>query len=152
MRFVHRYDCNGTAAQLWQVNLGSTTIRPANSNFCVDAGTCASKLTKSRSIHRLRIVTNFINVQPQPLELLWKFGNASAASHNNNGSSTLMVSFLLPTQVWLWKGFSRWIPLTQLLLLGLCLDLTNGNTTNTNVLQVWECTPGNTNQVWTNWI
>lgn len=28
-----------------------------------------------------------------------------------------------------------------------CLDLTNGNTTNRNVLQVWTCT-GDNNQMW----
>lgn len=31
---------------------------------------------------------------------------------------------------------------------GFCLDLTNGNTTNHNVLQIWNCSKGDSNQVW----
>ncbi|KAJ7211645.1 carbohydrate-binding module family 13 protein [Mycena pura] len=29
-----------------------------------------------------------------------------------------------------------------------CLDLTNGDLTNRNVLQLWTCTAGDTNQIW----
>ena len=32
---------------------------------------------------------------------------------------------------------------------GQCLDLTNGNLTNENVIQTWACTSGDTNQIWT---
>ncbi|KLT44575.1 ricin B-like lectin, partial [Cutaneotrichosporon oleaginosum] len=32
---------------------------------------------------------------------------------------------------------------------GFCLDLPNGKTHNGNLLQVWQCINGNTNQVWT---
>lgn len=31
---------------------------------------------------------------------------------------------------------------------GFCLDLTNGNTNNQNILQIWQCTPSDINQVW----
>lgn len=31
---------------------------------------------------------------------------------------------------------------------GFCLDLTNGNTTNHNALQIWGCSKGDANQVW----
>lgn len=31
---------------------------------------------------------------------------------------------------------------------GFCLDLTNGNTANHNVLQIWSCSKGDANQVW----
>ena len=32
---------------------------------------------------------------------------------------------------------------------GQCLDLTNGSSGDGNVMQIWACTSGNTNQVWT---
>lgn len=31
---------------------------------------------------------------------------------------------------------------------GLCLDLTNGDTTNENQVQTWQCTDNDFNQVW----
>lgn len=31
---------------------------------------------------------------------------------------------------------------------GLCLDLTNGDLTDGNPVQTWQCTDGNPNQVW----
>jgi hypothetical protein len=33
--------------------------------------------------------------------------------------------------------------------IGQCLDLTGGSRTNGNQLQTWQCTNGNTNQIWT---
>ena len=30
-----------------------------------------------------------------------------------------------------------------------CLDLTNGSTNDGTVMQTWQCTTGDTNQVWT---
>ncbi|RDB27204.1 Endo-1,4-beta-xylanase A [Hypsizygus marmoreus] len=35
---VQIYDCNGTGAQKWQIQDGSTTVRAGNTNFCLDAG------------------------------------------------------------------------------------------------------------------
>ena len=35
-----RYDCNGTRAQDWWIFNGSTKVRLAGTNFCLDAGTC----------------------------------------------------------------------------------------------------------------
>ncbi|KAJ8701683.1 hypothetical protein PTI98_000445 [Pleurotus ostreatus] len=32
--------------------------------------------------------------------------------------------------------------------LGLCLDLTNGNVTNGNQVQTWQCTDNDINQAW----
>lgn len=32
---------------------------------------------------------------------------------------------------------------------GFCLDLTNGSTADGNILQIWGCTTGDTNQIWT---
>lgn len=37
----------------------------------------------------------------------------------------------------------------QTLTAGFCLDLTNGNKANGNRMQIWQCSTGNTNQVWT---
>ncbi|KAL1708044.1 ricin B lectin domain-containing protein [Schizophyllum commune] len=35
---VDIYDCNGTSAQQWVLTRGSTAVRLANTNFCLDAG------------------------------------------------------------------------------------------------------------------
>jgi hypothetical protein len=58
----------------------------------------------------------------------------------------------------IWQCFSglvqqTWTPVTtsgtiKLTTGDFCLDLTNGNTDNKNVLQVWTCTAGDTNQIW----
>ncbi|KAJ7336787.1 carbohydrate-binding module family 13 protein [Mycena albidolilacea] len=57
----------------------------------------------------------------------------------------------------IWKCFSglaqqTWNKLEsgqiQLANTNFCLDLTNGDTTNRNVLQIWTCTAGDTNQIW----
>ncbi|KDR84331.1 hypothetical protein GALMADRAFT_111607 [Galerina marginata CBS 339.88] len=51
----------------------------------------------------------------------------------------------LPAQQWYYTADNR-IALEGK---GLCLDLTNGVLTNSNRLQTWQCTNGNTNQIWT---
>ena len=51
----------------------------------------------------------------------------------------------LPQQSWTPIQTSGSIKLTAA---NFCLDLTNGNTTNQNVLQIWTCSQGNTNQIW----
>jgi len=58
----------------------------------------------------------------------------------------------------IWQCFSdlpqqTWTPTTtvgpiQLTNANFCLDLTNGVTTNQNILQIWTCTTGDTNQSW----
>jgi hypothetical protein len=58
----------------------------------------------------------------------------------------------------IWQCFSdlpqqTWTPVTtsgtiQLPSGNFCLDLTNGDLTNQNVLQIWTCTPGDMNQIW----
>ncbi|KAF8988418.1 ricin B lectin domain-containing protein, partial [Cyathus striatus] len=35
---VQIYDCNGTPAQSWSINRGSTQIRVAGTSYCLDAG------------------------------------------------------------------------------------------------------------------
>jgi len=50
----------------------------------------------------------------------------------------------LPAQQWFFTDDNR-IALEGK---GLCLDLTNGVTTNSNRVQTWKCTNGNQNQIW----
>ncbi|KAF8874250.1 ricin B lectin domain-containing protein [Gymnopilus junonius] len=52
----------------------------------------------------------------------------------------------LPQQNWNPIRTSGSIQLTSA---DFCLDLTNGNKTNQNVLQIWTCAVGNGNQIWT---
>lgn len=54
------FDCNGSAAQLWQLNLGQTAVRLANTNFCLDAGQGMS-IPPSRTHKRL---VNLCNKAP----------------------------------------------------------------------------------------
>ena len=51
----------------------------------------------------------------------------------------------IPAQTWYYTDDQRISLENQ----GLCLDLTNGSTADGNVVQIWSCTPNNTNQVWT---
>ncbi|KAG6856806.1 hypothetical protein H0H87_000503 [Tephrocybe sp. NHM501043] len=50
----------------------------------------------------------------------------------------------LPAQTWYYTDDKR----IALLGKGLCLDLPNGVHVNSNQLQTWTCTDGNTNQIW----
>ncbi|KAF6763220.1 ricin B lectin domain-containing protein [Ephemerocybe angulata] len=50
----------------------------------------------------------------------------------------------LPAQNWYYTDDKR-IALANK---GFCLDLTNGDTSNYNVMQIWGCTNGNVNQIW----
>ncbi|KAF9449374.1 carbohydrate-binding module family 13 protein [Macrolepiota fuliginosa MF-IS2] len=104
---VQIFDCNGTPAQQWTLNPGATSVRVANTTFCLDAGATPTNGT--------------------PMKIWTCFAN-------------------LPAQEWFQTSDNRIALLNQ----GLCLDLTNGAFTNTNVVQVWQCTNGNVNQIWTN--
>lgn len=35
------YDCNGTRAQNWVTNSGTTAVQVAGTKYCLDAGSCA---------------------------------------------------------------------------------------------------------------
>ncbi|KAF9466903.1 ricin B lectin domain-containing protein [Collybia nuda] len=50
----------------------------------------------------------------------------------------------LPAQSWYWSDDNR----ITLQGKGLCLDLPNGSTQNGNQVQTWQCSNGNTNQIW----
>ncbi|KAF5362371.1 hypothetical protein D9756_002811 [Leucocoprinus leucothites] len=102
---VQIFDCNNSPAQLWQLNVGLTAVRLANSTFCLDASATPVNGTAMK---------------------IWEcFDN-------------------LPAQQWFLTSDARIALSNQ----GLCLDLTNGNLTNTNVVQVWKCTDGDVNQIW----
>ncbi|KAF5361913.1 hypothetical protein D9756_002827 [Leucocoprinus leucothites] len=103
---VQIFDCNGTPAQQWLLTVGQTSVRLANSPFCLDAGASPTNGT--------------------PMKIWECFAN-------------------LPAQQWVLTTDSR-IALSGR---GLCLDLPSGNLTNTNVVQTWQCTDGNVNQIWT---
>ena len=45
------YDCNGTGAQQWVLNRGSTAVRLANTNLCLDAGSNSTYLHSPIHIH-----------------------------------------------------------------------------------------------------
>ncbi|KAJ8520470.1 hypothetical protein ONZ45_g2708 [Pleurotus djamor] len=103
---VQIYDCNGTGAQNWVVQSGSTKVQLAGTNFCLDAGSAPANGIG------MKIWTCFDN---------------------------------LPAQQWYYTGDLRVAVEGK----GQCLDLTNGNLANSNQLQTWQCTDGNTNQIWT---
>ncbi|KAF9451140.1 carbohydrate-binding module family 13 protein [Macrolepiota fuliginosa MF-IS2] len=103
---VQIFDCNGTPAQQWILKSGETSVRLANTTFCLDAGASPTNGT--------------------PMKIWTCFDN-------------------LPAQEWFFTDDARIALFNQ----GLCLDLTNGNLTNTNIVQTFKCTDGNTNQIWT---
>jgi len=103
---VQLYDCNGTRAQDWLLQRGSTKIRLAGTNFCLDAGSTPG---------------NGVGMK------IWECYDG------------------LPAQQWYYTDDNR-IALEGK---GQCLDLPNGVLTNGNQVQTWQCTDGNTNQVWT---
>jgi len=54
-----------------------------------------------------------------------------------------------PDQQWTYNGPGQATPISVSLSgQALCLDVTNGETFNGNLAQVWECAGGNGNQVW----
>jgi len=56
---VDIYDCNGTRAQDWWIFNGSTKVRLAGTNFCLDAGTYPSNNTP------MKIYTCYDNLKAQ---------------------------------------------------------------------------------------
>ena len=124
------YDCNQSNSQKWLFNGNAlTSVNPADgSQWCLDAGVSSQCIYLS-PVHFL-LESNFDQILT-----------------GANG---------VPMKIW--QCFSNlaqqtWTPITttgtiQLTTANFCLDLTNGNTTNQNVLQIWTCTAGDTNQIW----
>ncbi|KXN87394.1 Endo-1,4-beta-xylanase A [Leucoagaricus sp. SymC.cos] len=102
---VDIFDCNGTPAQNWVIQPGTTQVKLAGYNLCLDAGVNPMNGTK------MKIWTCYPG---------------------------------LPAQTWYYTDDKR----IALKGKGFCLDLTNGSSENFNVVQVWKCTNGNTNQIW----
>ncbi|KIJ36191.1 carbohydrate-binding module family 13 protein [Sphaerobolus stellatus SS14] len=102
---VQIFDCNGTGAQKWVINSGTTSVQVSGTNFCLDAGSSPANGVQ------MKIWTCYSGVAQQT----WTYSNNKLA---------------LSVQ-------------------SQCLDLTNGDLTNGNVLQTWQCSAGNTNQIWT---
>jgi hypothetical protein len=71
--------------------------------------------------------------------------DAGSSPANGVGMKIWQCYNNLPAQTWYYT-LDRRIALEGK---GLCLDLTNGQLWNSNVMQTWRCTDNNNNQVWT---
>ncbi|KAJ3561320.1 hypothetical protein NP233_g10267 [Leucocoprinus birnbaumii] len=101
---VDIFDCNGTAAQNWVIQPGTTQVKLAGKNFCLDAGS-------PKNGSKMKIWTCYPG---------------------------------LPAQTWYYTDDKRIALKNQ----GFCLDLTDGVSENFQVMQVWKCSSGNVNQIW----
>ena len=141
---LRSYDCNGTAAQKWVLNSGTTSIQLAGTNYCLDAGSCTSFLCPAFAPHVSRVRHLPSSRQRRPNEDL-----AVLCWHRR---PDLDVHFRPPSPALDWQCVAPFRTLnnvTDMNTTDLCLDMTNGSTANGNVMQTWSCTSGNTNQVWT---
>ncbi|KAJ3552595.1 hypothetical protein NM688_g4074 [Phlebia brevispora] len=124
---VQIYDCNGTPAQNWNFVRGTTSIQVNGTNFCLDAGSSPANGTG------MKIWECYSGLAAQT----WQY----MPDYNE---------FVLQGQgLSLFAYFASVFALKHSNLKGLCLDLTNGNLTDGNQLQIWECTYEDPNQVWT---
>ena len=122
------FDCNGSNTQKWQWNGDAlTSINPVDgSQWCLDAG---------------------VNSQCKYIFLRLMLIPAYILTGANGVKMKIWQCFSgLPQQTWTPVTTSGTIKLTTA---NFCLDLTNGITTNQNVLQIWTCGGGNPNQIWT---
>jgi len=103
-------DCvsSSSAGQRWTVVRGSTSVKLASSNFCLDAGENPGNGVKGK------IWTCYSDLPAQEWYLT-AVGDDHIAVEGQ----------------------------------GQCLDLTDGNKSNGNVVQTWSCDGGNVNQRWT---
>lgn len=148
MLFTSSYDCNGTGAQKWVLQRGSTKVKLAGTNFCLDAG--SSKLFFFLSVSSHSRPTSFLDI------------DTHTAPGNAIGMKIWQCYDNLPAQQWYYTDDDRIalegkgsLPFRFLFSndfmyvdLGLCLDLTNGVIVNSNQVQTWQCTDGNNNQIW----
>ncbi|KAF8990297.1 ricin B lectin domain-containing protein, partial [Cyathus striatus] len=116
-------DC--VADQAWTYTPGDTLVRYGLTGYCLDAGS-----TPANGVGMKIWQCYDTNLQAQH----WYNTNDNRIALANQG---IYTRILLPASD----------DLTMCV--GLCLDLTNGDTTNGNQVQTWECTDFNTNQVWT---
>ena len=177
-----RYDCNGTPAQRWLINRGSTKVQLAGMNFCLDAGSSASSHSRLLNFRFSLSDSDF----PFEIELLigpangvalkiwqcydnlpaqqWYFTDDSRIALEGRGMHALFIDIFdelrmanpmissHPSLHFLWlPSESVRNVADNLLITGLCVDLPNGDLTNANQVQTWQCTDGNVNQIWTLW-
>jgi hypothetical protein len=126
---IASYDCNGSIGQNWLVSGGAiSTTSSTGDNYCFDAGdssTCTFPLPFSYFVPWI-IYSLCVGANGLQMKVWTCFDD-------------------LPQQNWTVSSSGQ-IKLTGT---NLCLDLTNGSTANRNILQLWTCSNGNANQVWT---
>jgi len=151
----------GNKNQVWVKPVTKPSVRIHFNNnpcLCVVAGTAQSTSTFSNGL--ALTLQNCNSASPDP-GTQWAFSRGNTAittqpggafsfdSGNNPTSGTKLKIWQsypgIPAQSWYYTADSR-IALTGS---GLCLDLPGGVTTPGTVLQLWKCSTGNTNQVWT---
>jgi hypothetical protein len=149
----------GNANQIWVTQPSTNTQIHWNNNpnLCVSAGT-SSTSTPSNGL--ALTLENCDSTEPPTPNTEWNLshgsttiinfsGNFSFDAGNSPTSGTKMKIWQnytgIPAQSWWYTADNR-IALTGQ---GLCLDLTNGDTTPGTRLQLWKCTTGNINQIWT---
>ncbi|KAJ6457406.1 ricin B lectin domain-containing protein [Mycena vitilis] len=120
---VDIYDCNGSDTQKWYNESPRMTNPADGSEWALDVQHDAGDST----FPLVNGITAVLN---------------KSADGGEDGS---------PFQSWNGRG-SPSAPAIRLNISSgkdMCLDLTNGSKANRNLLQIWECVAGNTNQVWT---
>ncbi|KAG6908081.1 hypothetical protein DXG01_006216 [Tephrocybe rancida] len=92
---VQIYDCNGTGAQKWEIQRGSTKVRLASTNFCLDAGSAPA------SGVRLKIWTCYDNLAAQS----WYYTDDKRIALENAGQCVDLPNGVLTNsnQVQTWK-------------------------------------------------
>jgi len=98
LTFCERYGCNGSQAQRWVINKGSTKVQLAGTNFCLDAGT--SQWAICRPVF---VICKLMFLFPQTLQMAHssKYGNAMIISLRNSGTIQLITAFRSKSKVWL---------------------------------------------------
>ncbi|KAF8190562.1 G-X-X-X-Q-X-W domain-containing protein [Pholiota molesta] len=134
---VQIYDCNETNAQKWFFTQGSTKVRVANTNFCLDAG------SQPANGVGLKIWECFDGLAAQQ----WNYtvqNQIRLQSHGKCTSSSARAAFEYDACIVLLLIITPNLSFT-----GQCVDLTKGVLTNGNQVQTWGCGPaGNQNQIW----
>ncbi|KAF9449375.1 carbohydrate-binding module family 13 protein, partial [Macrolepiota fuliginosa MF-IS2] len=91
---------------------------------------------------------DWVFARPEPTSLkVWSGTyclDAGSTPRNGVGVKIWECFDNLPAQTWFYTDDNR----IALYNPDLCLDLTDGNSTNGNEIQTWQCTDGNKNQEW----
>ena len=116
-------DCDGASDQKWVLSRGTTSVKVAGTNFCLDAG--------ESSKHLFFCILSLVVL-------------TSCTVGNRVGMKLWQCYEGLAQQTWYYTDDNRIAVEGQ----GQCLDLTGGILDNGNVVHTWVCTDGNTNQIW----